>query len=198
MENITPTRAYDLLDDNECHMVDEYVNYAINQQILKRERIINALNVPIPYEYIKKSNNSLYKPLLRASIAERIKEEAEKQDISPDKVIKKHAIIAFGDISDFIEPAGCGDFRVKDFNQIDPEKIGAIKSIETKPGMYGLHSKVVLHDPVYSLKVLGELMGLVPPDKPALLAEYVKPLESKELEEVDVEKAYMKLIEDKS
>ncbi len=171
----TPTTAYLLLEPEERHLVDEYVRYAINEQHRKRERIVHALFLPIPQEYIRRSKAALYKPLLRAAITEQIRDAANEQDVSPDRVIKEHASIAFSNINDFIEATGFGDFRVKDPAQISPDKMGAVKSIETKPGMYGLATKVVLHDKHPSLKAMGEMMGLVAPDKPAALLDYVKP-----------------------
>lgn len=191
-----PTTAYSLLEPFEKQQVDDYVQYAINEQHRKRERIIHALAIPIPAEYIKRSKNALYKPLVRAAIAERIKHYADEQDISPSRVIREHASIAFSDIGDFVESSGFGDFRVKDLDNISPEKRGAIKSIETSPGPYGLKTKVVLHDKHPSLKAMGEMMGLVTPDKPPPLLEYVRPpaLADKSSEETNVEKLYADLI----
>ena len=190
-----PTRAYDLLEPLEKEAVDEYVKYAIDEQHRKRERIIHALYIPIPYEYIKRSRNALYKPLVKAAVAERLKEAAAEQDISPDRVIQEHAAIAFSNIEDYIESVGFGDFKVKDITQINPEKMAAVKSIETKPGMYGLQTKVVLHDKHPSLKAMGEMMGLVAPDKTPALVEYVKPPVDKKRVEKAPEKAYQELLE---
>ena len=175
MNETLPTTAYLLLELEERHLVDDYVQYAINEQYKKRERIIHALYLPIPTEYIRRSKSALYKPLLRAAITERLREAADEQDISPSRVIREHASIAFSNLTDYIEATGFGDFRVKDLARLSADKMGAVKSIETKPGMYGLATKVVLHDKHSSLKAMGEMMGLVAPDKAPALVEYVKP-----------------------
>lgn len=174
---ITPTRAYDLLDAFEKQMVDDYVKFAVSEQNRKRERIFHALYLPIPSEYIKRSQDALYKPLLRAAIGERLREEADSQDISPSRVIREHASIAFSNISDYIEPHGFGEYKLRDLTLVSPDKMRAVKSIETKPGAFGLHMKITLHDKHPSLKTMTELMGLVAPDKPAPLDEYVKPVQ---------------------
>lgn len=175
MNEAIPTTAYSLLDPQEREAVDNYVNYAIAEQSRLRERIVHALYKPIPSEYIRRSRDALYRPLVRAAVAEKLNEAARDQDISPDRVIQEHAGIAFSDISDYLENAGFGEWRVKDLSQIPPSKRGALKSIESKPSPFGLHTKIVLHDKLPSLKTLGELMGLVAPDKPPMLGEYARP-----------------------
>lgn len=170
-----PTRAYDLLNELEKRSVDEYVEYAVNEQHRKRERIVHALHLPIPTEYIRRSKDALYKPLVLAAVAERLRELADEQDISPSRVIKEHASIAFSNIEDYIDAGAFGQIQVKDINRISTEKMAAVKSIEVKPGAFGLHTKIIMHDKHPSLKAMGELMGLVAPDKPPALFEYVQP-----------------------
>lgn len=175
MTEHVPSTAYNLLEEAERKAVDDYVKYAIDLQHRKRERIIHALYLPIPYEYIKRSRDALYKPLVRAAVAEKLKEAAADQDISPSRVIQEHAAIAFSNIGDYVESVGFGDFKVKDITTISPDKMAAVKSIETKPTLYGLQTKVTLHDKHPSLKAMGEMMGLVSPDRPPPLQEYVRP-----------------------
>lgn len=174
--------------------MDDYVYFAIGEQNRKRERIIHALSLPIPSEYIRRSKSALYKPLLRAAVAERLREEAEKQDISADRVIKEISLLALSDMSDYIESIGFGDFRVKPLQDIPPEKTGAIKSIETKPTMYGLATKITLHDKTTSLKHIAELMGLIASDKAPPLLDYAKPPVTIDNSNKDDEKLYMDLI----
>jgi hypothetical protein len=190
-----PTRAYDLLETLERQAVDEYVKYAIEEQHRKRERIIHALYKPIPYEYIKRSKDALYKPLLRAAVAERINEEAVQQDLSPERTIKEFATIAHSQINDYMEDQGFGDFRVKSLDDIPPSKMGAIKSIESKPGMYGLSTKVTLHDKLPALKAMAEMQGIIASDKPPVLEDYVKPPVDTRVIEHAPQKAYTDLLE---
>lgn len=190
----TPTSAYSLLETHERNIVDDYVQYAINEQHRKRERVIEALSLPIPVEYLRRSHNMLHKPILRIAIGERLKEISREQDISPDRVIAEHALIAFSNITDYVEPSLFGSsFKLKDFAA---EKWGAVKTIEIKTGMHGVSTKIVLHDKYQSLKAMGEMMGLVAPDKEPVLLEYVKPPAALEKKASEVsEKSYMELLE---
>jgi len=197
-ENVsTPTKAYDLLTEVERMSVDDYVAFAIGEQRRKNERIVHALNLPIPSEYIKRSRHNLLKAIVRAAICEKLQEAADEQDLSPSKVIKEHASIAFSNISDYLEHAGLGELKLKDITDIPKDKMSAVKTIETKPGLHGLTTKVVMHDKLASLKALGEMMGLIAPDKPAPLTEYVTPVvDEDDVVENTPEDVYAKLLED--
>jgi hypothetical protein len=196
IEPVITTRANDLLESNEKSMVDEYVKYAVGEQLRKRERIFFALFLPIPSEYIRRTRHSLMRPLMRAAIAERIKEEAGAQDISPDRVIAEHAGIAFSNMEDYLELTLNGEVKLKDLNSIGRAKMQAVKSIECKPTMMGMQTKVVLHDKHPSLKALGEMMGLVAPDQPPALAGYATP-HKKDAKQVEMapEKQYIELLQ---
>lgn len=195
MDEVRPTRAYDLLEPSERLAVDEYVNYAVNEQKRLKERIGLALYKPIPSEYIKKSKYALYKPVLRAAIAEKIKEKADEQDISPDRVIQELAVIAFSKPSDYMYNIGLGELTLKNFDEIPSIKMGAVKSIESTPTQFGTKWKLVLQDKITALKSLAEYMGLVAPDKPPVLREYVAPIENKEIVTIEASKAYEKELE---
>lgn len=168
----TPTTAYDLLDENERRLVDEYVTYVLNEQKRRCERIALALNYPIASEYVRRSRGVLSKPLVRAALAERIRVLAEEQDISPTRVIQEHASIAFSNILDYFDPHPFGELVLKNLSDIPRDKMAAVKSIKTIPTSSGMRTEVYLHDKATSLKVMTELMGLVAPDKPPVLEGY--------------------------
>lgn len=195
MTELTPTSAYDLLEPLERSAVDEYVKFAVDQQIKKKQRIIAAINLPIPSEYIRRSRDALYKPLLRAAIAERITEVSRSHDISPDRVIEEHGKIAFASVQDFMEQGPYGELVPKALKDWPEDKVGAIKSIETKPGTFGLAVKITMHDKLLSLKTLGELTGLVSPDNPPALSNYVGEKAKSTVLEQAPERAYLELLE---
>lgn len=170
----TPTSAYDLLEPIERQAVDDYVNFAVADQRHKRQRIALALNIPIPSEYVRRSKGILARPVARAAVAEKLSEEASKQDMSPDRVVAEHAAIAFSNIADYVDVRPFGDFTVKSLDTIPRAALAAVKSLKTIPSPYGIRTEVVLHDKHPSLKVLTELMGLVAPDRPPPLADYSK------------------------
>jgi hypothetical protein len=171
----TPTRAYDLLEPFERQAVDDYVKFAIDGQNRIRQRIALALAVPIPSEYVRRSKGVLARPIARAAVAEKLQEAADEQDLSPDRVVKEHAAIAFSNIADYLVVRPFGDFSVKPLDEIPRAALAAVKSMKTIPSPYGIRTEITLHDKHPSLKVMGELMGLVAPDRPPALAEYSKP-----------------------
>ncbi len=193
-QTTTPTRAYDLLDFNERQAVDDYVKFAISYQRSLNQRIALALDTPIPSEYVRRSKGALAKPLVRAAVAERLQAEANEQDLSPDRIIKEHANIAFSNIADYLTVGQFGDFSVKPLDTIPRQALSAVKSMKTIPGPWGLRTEINLHDKQMSLKVLTELVGLVAPDKPPVLEEYAKPPRERALTEQVPEKAYLEYL----
>lgn len=191
-------KAYDLLEQFERQVVDDYVNYAINQQYHKRQRIALALHVPIPSEIVRRSKGVLSKPLARAAVAEKLKAAADEQDVSPDRVIGEHAVIAFSNIADYLEIGNFGDFSIKNLESIPRHLLAAVKSMKTIPSPYGLRTEITLHDKHPSLKVLTELMGLVAPDRPAALQEYVRAPQAEQIVDGAPETAYAALLESSS
>lgn len=173
-DEVYPTRAYDLLDETERKAVDEYVAFAVKQQRDRRQRVLAALNLPIPSEYIRRSRQALNRPVLRAAIAERITEEAAKYDVSPDRAIHEFASLAFSDITDFLDTGYFNEPCIKPLNQIPPDKAGAIKSIECQPGHLGTKWKITLHDKLPALKQLCDFMGMTAPERPPVLTDYVR------------------------
>lgn len=169
---VKPTRAYDLLTEVERDAVDEYIRYVVATQAQRRERIALALNYPIPAEFTRKSRGLLIKPLPRAALAERIREEANEQDLAPDRLIREYAAIAYAKIDDYVDQMPFGDITLKPFEQIPQEKMGAVKSMSSKPTMNGMQVEVKTHDKMVALAMLTKLMGLVAPDAPPVLEDY--------------------------
>lgn len=173
MENSSaPTKAYDLLEERERKIVDEYLQYAISTQKNRGERIALALSYPISSEHVKYSRGLLAKPLVRVALAEKIQEAADEEDLNPQRVIREHASIAFSNLQDFIETQPFGDFTLKNISEIPREKMAAVKSIKAAPTINGMRTEIHMHDKIQSLKILAELMGLVAPDAPPVLEEY--------------------------
>lgn len=192
-----PTSAYDLLTPVERQAVDEYVEFAVQQQRARHQRILGALNIPIPSEYIRRSRQALNRPMVRAAIAERITEVSRQEDMSPDRAIHEYASLAFSDITDYLKAGYFGEPVIKDLREIPADKAGAIKSIECKPGHVGTSWKITLHDKLPALKTLTDLMGVTAPDAPPALRDYarqeIKDAEYKEL--VAPETEYTELLE---
>ena len=175
MTSCYPTSAYDMITEAERAVLEEYVSYAVTEQQRKHQRVDLALNLPVPAEFMRKGRECFAKPVVLAALRERLLEESARRDISPDRVIREYGKIAFSDISDYLEQGSWGTVQLKDFANISADKLGAIKSVETRMGSNGATQvKLVLHDKFPALKALAELMGLVAPDAPPALEGYVK------------------------
>lgn len=192
---IYPTQAYDMLSVSEKQTVDEYVEYIVAEQRHLHEPICNALNKPIPNEWILKSHRVLERPIVRAAIAEKVNIASFNEDTSPDKVIREYITIATSDIGDFIEQDPYGNLTAKELNKLTPWKRKAIRTFETKPTPLGVSCKITLHDKLPALRALSEMMGLVQPDRPPVLQEYAAPkkIKSENAEAPEVE--YQRLLE---
>lgn len=175
MTSCYPTSAYDMITEAERAVLEEYVSYAVTEQQRKHQRVDLALNLPVPAEFMRKGRECFAKPVVLAALRERLLEESARRDISPDRVIREYGKIAFSDISDYLDQGSWGTVQLKDFANISADKLGAIKSVETRMGSNGATQvKLVLHDKFPALKALAELMGLVAPDAPPALEGYVK------------------------
>jgi hypothetical protein len=196
-QTTTPARAYDLLEPFERTQVDEYVNYAISQARLTRTRIAHQLSHPIPSEYVRRSKGVLSKPLARAAVTEALQAAANDEDVSPSRIIKEHAVIAFSNIADYMRVLPQGDFVVKSLDEIPRELLAAVKSMKTIPSPYGIRTEITMQDKQASLKVLTELTGLVAPDRPPPLQEYVgvTSKQTQQAMQAVPEQAYVQLLE---
>jgi len=189
-----PTRAYDLLEEFEKLCVDEYVDHTKRQQKMLNERIILALKKPICTEHLKRSRGVLHRPLVRAALHERITEEADEEDLSPTRVIRELQNIAFSNQKDYYEAGDFGELVLKNIDTISREKMAAVKTIECYPSPMGMRHKVVLHDKKDAQKMLALLMGLVAPENPPVLEDYVS-RKAQEAKDEAPEEIYAKLLE---
>lgn len=172
IDELKPTGAYDLLTPAERQIVDEYVEYAINKQNERKERIALAINYPIPPEFSSRSRGLILKPLPRAALAERIKEEGQRQDLSPDTLIKEYYNIAYSNVEDYFKVGDFGELVLKDWDSIPREKLAAIKKVNSKMTTRGIESEVILHDKRGAMDILAKLMGMVASEEQPLLEEY--------------------------
>lgn len=169
---MTPTSAYSLLTPPEKLIVDEYVSYVIMTQRQKRERIALALNYPIPSEFTMRSRGLILKPIPRAALTERIKEEAQKQDLSPDTLIQEYYNLAYSNMADYVTKGNYGEVSVKPLETIPREKLAAIKRVTSRMTTKGIETIVEMHDKRGAMDVLAKLMGMVHNDGAPLLEDY--------------------------
>lgn len=171
---MTPTTAYDLLDEHERQSVDDYIGYVIAEQRRKGDRIALALEAPIPFEYISRSRGALSRPLVRAAVAERIRTLADEQDLNPVRVVKELYAIAHSNMADYVQQEPFGDIIIKPLHKIPREKMAAIKTLKITPTLMGPRTELALYDKLPALKLLAEFTGLVAPEAPPVLEEYTR------------------------
>lgn len=157
MDSVTPSNAYDLLDDADKPAVDEYCQLLVNECHRRGERIANVIDQPVPNELVKRSRGVLARPLVRAAIAERLREMANNQDVSPSRVVREHAAIAFSNMSDYVQFGMFGEIMLN-LKGCTREKMAAIKSIEITDTPTGPKTKLTLYDKVPSLNALQAIM----------------------------------------
>lgn len=199
MTELTPTTAYSLLDEHERICCDDYVQWCIGEQHRLRERIVHALYKPIMPPHVHRSKGALNRPLVRAAVAERLRDAAAQQDISPDRTINELSLLAHTSMDDVTEPDGFGGIRPKDPRLINPEHMKAVKTLKVSYGTHGPKYELVMHDKIQAIKMLAELQGLVAPDRPAPLREYIAPPEAATQQRLEApEAAYQALLDNLS
>lgn len=146
--------------------VDEFVQLLITECQKRGERIANVLNRPIPDEMIKRSRGILERPIVRVAVADKLTEAANAQDVSPSRVVREHAALAFSNMADYIRVGTFGEI-VFDFIKCGREKMAAVKSIEITDTPQGRKLKFTLHDKQPSLTALQSIMTMPQIGEPA-------------------------------
>lgn len=196
IDNAIPTSAYDLLTPVEREVVDDYIEYIKINQRNRKERIALALKQPIPPEFAARGRGIILKPLPRAALTERIKEEAQKQDLSPDTLIQEYYNLAYANMEDYYDIGHYSMLQLKDWDSIPRDKLAAVKSVETKMTTTGLQTKLTLHDKRGAMDILAKLMGMVASDEAPLLEDYATDSSDKQDILNAPEDVYAQMLED--
>lgn len=171
MNAITPfvdfRPAYLQLEQIERKFVDGYVADIEGIAEKTGQRLEAVLHAPFPYELDNRAVALLALPLVRAAIAERIKELSNLYDISIYRTLKELTAIAYSNISNYIDIDVCGVPEVN-LTRCTPEQLSALKSIEIddKP-RGGRKVKIVMHDKLGALiNGVMRYQGLLQEDNP--------------------------------
>ena len=141
------------------------------------ERLALMLHRPLPSNIVERSRGMLDKPMVTAAITERVNEISAANDLTVQRMVKEMMAIAFSSMGDYCTVAADGAVTF-DLARCTPEQMSAIKSIETeqhdneglaRPSKSKL--KIVLHDKIQGLKMLGEFMGMLTAENPYWRAE---------------------------
>lgn len=126
---------------------------------------LNATDAAIKAGYSKKTATKQGSQLLDKTrhphIAEyleaKMKNRAEKLDITAEKVVTEIAKIAFANSTDFLEISD-GNVVIKDLSQIDTTAIAGAEEVYDKDGIR-IGVKIKFHDKVKSLDMLMRHLG---------------------------------------
>lgn len=156
--------AYWQLQPIERKFVDGYVSDIEGIAEKTGQRLLAVLQAPFPYELDNRAVALLALPLVRAAIAERIKELSDLYDVSIYRTLKELTSIAYSNIGNYIEIDEWGVPEIK-LTKCTPEQLSAIKSfeIEDKP-RGGRKVKFVLHDKLGALGNVMTYQGLLNKD----------------------------------
>jgi hypothetical protein len=188
MKNVAPSNCYDLLDPAEQAAVNDYVLLLTGECQRRGGRIANVLGQPIPSELVRRSRGVLERPMVRAAIHEALTDAAQRQDVSPARVVREHAALAFSNIADFIEFGLFGEI-IFNFRGRSREQMAAIKQIKIDDTPTGRSMTFTMHDKQPSLKSLQEIMTM------PTIADAAPRSTKKLTKDDDAEKAYAALLE---
>jgi hypothetical protein len=153
--------AYGQIDQWERKFVDGYVKDIEGIAEKTGQRLLAVLQQPFPWELDQRAVAMLARPMVRAAIAERVKELSELYDISIMRTLKANAVIAYSNISNYVKINEWGEPE-PDFANCTPEMMEAVKSIEIeeKP-RGGKKIKFTLHDKLAALGNMMRYQGLL-------------------------------------
>lgn len=84
-------------------------------------------------------------------------------DVTPDRILKELASIAFADIGDYLQSdefANSGTVRIRNIDKIAPGKRAAIKKITERATREGLNTDLEMHDKMKALDRLIAILGM--------------------------------------
>lgn len=157
--------AYWQLSPMQRKFVDGYVADIETIADKTGQRLLAVLQGPFPYELDVRASAMLAVPMVRAAIAERIKELSDLYDISVYRTLKEMTAIAYSNISNYITIDPNFGTPEIDLSRCTPEHLSAVKSfeIEDKP-RGGRKYKFVLHDKLGALGNVMRYQGLLSDD----------------------------------
>ena len=171
--------AYKQLIPVERQFVDLVVTELENAAHRAGERIIVALHKPIPDQLVERANGLLERALVRAAISERVSQIAADQDLTVQRWVREVSAVAFSNMGNYMHIDDEG-VPVFDMTRCAPEHMAAVKSIECEETGDGFtrpikrKMKVVLHDKIAGMNMLGKYMGALSDDNPHWRSEMAK------------------------
>lgn len=181
--------AYRQLSAPEKQFTDGFVAVLETRAVRAARRIIELLDEPMQRPADEREAMMLERPLVRAAIAERVKDIQDAADLTAYRVLKELSAIAFSNLADYLDTDSVtNDGRIYnlinfDLSKCTREQMSAVQSIDVeydKTGMVATKVKFKLHDKVAGLDRFMRYMGLLDPDNPHYRSEAAKIVGKKE------------------
>jgi len=174
--------SYDLLQTSERVFVDEFL-HALEADAERRferltatlDRVARSLDLDAMDD---RTRDLFAKPMVRAAIHERVKQLADERDLTPERVIREHAAVAFANMQDYLT-VGQDGLPTVDMETVNRAQWSAVSQIEVEDS-YGPKGnirkiKFKLHDKLASLAAISKFMGLDKSDNPEYVAYKLLP-----------------------
>lgn len=157
--------AYWQIEPMERKFVDGYVADIETIADKTGQRLLAVLQAPFPYQLDHRAVVLLARPMVRAAVAERIKELSDLYDISIYRTLKELTSIAYANINNYIEINPITGAPEINLSKCTPEMLSAVKSfeIEDRP-RGGRKYKFQLHDKIAALGHVMRYQGLLSDD----------------------------------
>jgi len=167
------------------HLVKDGLSPKMQRFCEEYVKDLNGTQAAIRAMYSKKtaqeqSSRLLSKVMIQDRIAILAQEITSRNGITPQRILNELAMLGFSRIDDYVEIEEGGNVRLKAFDEISDDKIGAIKAIKgdrvireivSKDGHEEMivHDKTryELHDKIRPLVKLGEYVKLFDTELPA-------------------------------
>lgn len=177
------TSAYRQLEPVEKQFADGFVAALETRAVRAARRIIELLDEPMQRPADDREAMMLERPLVRAAIAERVKDIQDAADLSAYRVLKELSSVAFSNLADYMAVDSTDhDGRIYNLINFDlarctREQMAAIQSVDIEfdaSGMIAKKIKFKLHDKVAGLDRFMRYMGLLDPENPHYRAETIR------------------------
>lgn len=155
--------AYGQLSPVERAFVDAYTG-ALEDRAIKGLKPIASAFDEVQGTHDAKTNEMLSSALVRAAISERVRELADSAELSVYRTLKEIRAIAYSNMGDYFSVDEKGE-PFLNMSGITPDKMGAIKSIETQETRDGCKRiKIVMFDKTAMLTILAKQQGIISND----------------------------------
>jgi hypothetical protein len=126
-------------------------------------------------ENARDTDQILSLPLVQAALEERAVALSIGNMISPDRILKELACMAFSNIKDYMQDNARGE-TMMDFSRVPPEKMAAIKKLKILEQGGVRRIDVELHEKISPIKMLAEYQGMLQADNPHYRMSNAQPL----------------------